>query len=148
MNNKYFIVVILLNLIIEITLSSSNSASRTSNGILYPHKRFIPSENRFYLGVHKCRNRLRCINLCQESSLCQTIMYNQIKQECTLFSEHVEYGSGRLYDENNENLITIRLDKDSFKDIHKTIKTKKNPSVIVSSRHQKYDKNICENCEL
>ncbi|CAF1114152.1 unnamed protein product [Adineta steineri] len=148
MNNKYFILVILLNLIIEITLSLSNSASRTSNDILYPHKRFIPSENRFYLGLHKCRNRLRCINLCQELSLCQLIMYNQIKHECTLFSEHVEYGSGRLYDENNENLITIRLDKDSFKDLHKTIKTKKNPSVIVSSRHQKYDKNICENCEL
>ncbi|CAF4234314.1 unnamed protein product, partial [Adineta steineri] len=106
---------------------------------------FIPSENRFYLGLHKCRSRLRCINLCQESSLCQTVMYNQIKQECTLFSEHVEYDSGRLRD---ENLITIRLDKDSFKDLHKTIKTKKNPSVIVSSRYQKYDKNICEKCEL
>ncbi|CAF1486227.1 unnamed protein product [Adineta steineri] len=138
-------IIISLNLIIEIALSSSNSVSRRSNGILYPHKRSIPSENRFYLGLHKCRSRLRSINLCQESSLCQTIMYNQIKQECTLFSEHVEYGSGTLYD---KNLITIRLDKDSFKDLHKTIKTKKNISVIVSSRYQKYDKNICEKCEL
>ncbi|CAF1236570.1 unnamed protein product [Adineta steineri] len=66
-------------------------------------------------------------------------MYNQIKQECTLFSEHVEYGSGTLYD---ENLITIRLNKDSINDLHKIIKTKKNPSVIASSRYQKYDKNI------
>ncbi|CAF4249935.1 unnamed protein product [Adineta steineri] len=72
-------------------------------------------------------------------------MYNQIKQECTLFSEHVEYGSGTLYD---ENLITIRLNKDSINDLHKIIKTKKNPSVIASSRYQKYDKNICEKCEL
>ncbi|CAF0995353.1 unnamed protein product [Adineta steineri] len=92
---------------------------------------------RFYLGLHNCRSRLRCINLYQESSSCQTTRYNQIKQECTLFSEHVEYNSGRLYDENNENLITIRLDKDSFEDLHKTIKTKKNLLVIVSSRYQK-----------
>ncbi|CAF0995316.1 unnamed protein product [Adineta steineri] len=92
---------------------------------------------RFYLGLHKCRNRLRFIYLYQESSLCQTIRYSQIKQECTLFSEQVEYNSGRLYDENNENLVTIRLDKDSFEDLHKTIKTKKNPLVIVSSRYQK-----------
>ncbi len=126
-------------------MSSSNSVSRTSNGILYPRKRFIPSENHFYLGLHKSRDRLRCINLCQESSLCQTIMYDRLKQECTLFSEHIEYGSGRLYEENNENLITIRLDKDS----DKRTKNKNDQSLItLSSIRRKHDENVCDNCEL
>jgi len=134
-----------------IVLSSSNSVSRISNGILYPHKRFIPSKDRFYLGLYKSRDRLRCIKLCQESSLCETVMYDRKKQECTLFSEHIEYGLGKLYEENNENLITIRLDKDSLHDLHKMIrnsKDQKKQSSALFSSYQKNDADKCENCEL
>lgn len=126
-----------------IVLSTSNSASRASNGILYLRKRFIPSENHFYLGLYKSRDRLRCIELCQESSLCQTVIYDRIKQECTLFSEHTEYGSGRLYEENNESLVTIRLDKDS----HNMIKNKQNQLLTISSSsYRKHDEGAsCDN---
>ncbi len=132
-------------------MSSSINTSRISNGILYPRERFIPSENRFYLGLYKSRDRLRCIKLCQESSLCQTVMYDRKKQECTLFSEHIEYGLGRLYKENNENLITIRLDKDSLKDLHQMIRNTKNKKKRLSALFSSYRKNddeTCENCEL
>jgi len=148
---EIFYIYYIMNLIITIVLSSSNSASRISNGILYPHKKFIPSENRFYLGLYKSRNRLRCVNLCQESSLCQTVMYDRRKQECTLFSEHIEYGLGRLYEENNENLITIRLDKDSSQDLYQMIKntkTKKKQSSALFTPYRKNEDDTCENCEL
>jgi hypothetical protein len=72
-------------------------------------------------------------------------MYDRLKQECTLFSEHIEYGSGRLYEENNENLITIRLDKDS----HKRTKNKNDQSLTtLSSVYRKHDEDMCDNCEL
>jgi hypothetical protein len=75
-------------------------------------------------------------------------MYDRIKQECYLFSEHVEYGLGRLYDENNQNIITIRLDKDSFKDLHQLIRNKKNQLPALFSSYQKSDNDICDDCEL
>lgn len=131
-----------------VVLSSSNSATRISNGILYPRKRFIPSEKHFFLGLYKFRDRLRCIKSCQESSLCQTVMYDRRKQECSLFSEHVQYGLGRLIDENNEYLITIRIDKDSFKDLHQLIKNKDKQLPAIFSSYQKSDKEICDDCEL
>jgi hypothetical protein len=130
-----------------VIVSSSSDSSRTSNGILYPRKRFIPSENRFYLGLYKSRDRLRCIRLCQESSVCQTIIFDRMKHECQLFSEHVEYGSGRLDEENNENLITIRLDKSLLHDLHQMIKNKRTRAKIVPS-YRKPDEEICDNCEL
>ncbi len=131
--------------------SSSDSASRTSNGILYPRQRFIPSENRFQLGLYKSRDRLRCVKLCQESSLCQTVVYERRRQECILFSEHVEYGAGRVVEENNQNLITIRLDKDLLQDVHQMIrdsKMKKKQLPALFSSYQKNDQDTCENCEL
>ena len=76
-------------------------------------------------------------------------MFDQKKQECTLFSEHIEYGSGRLYDENNKNLVTIRLDKDSLQDQHQMIKNSKNkPSIISSTDQTKKENTKCDNCEL
>ncbi|UJR24921.1 hypothetical protein I4U23_006285 [Adineta vaga] len=139
---NYFIVIIGLNLIMTVILSLGNIGSRTSNGILFPRKRFLPSNKDFHLGKHKSRNRLRCIHLCQESSHCQTVMYNQMTQECNLFSEHIEYGLGRLYDENNDNLITIRLDKDTHK---MKEQINKQTSIILSTTKQKQSD---ENCEL
>lgn len=141
------LVIFLLYLILLRSLSLANlSSSRISNGILYPEKRFFPSEKEFYLGLYKSRDRLRCIKLCQESFLCQTITYDRKKQECNLFSEHIEYGLGKLYEENNKYLITIRLDKDSLQHLNQNKKTKKLRTSF--SSYRKNNEETCDNCEL
>ncbi|CAF1034067.1 unnamed protein product [Adineta ricciae] len=142
----YSLFVLVANLIMSVGLSLSNVPSRTSSGMLFPRKRFIPSEESFYLGMNKARNRLRCINSCQEASSCQTVTYDQITQECWLFSEHIAYGFGRLVDDDNKHLMTIRLDKDSHA---MQTKLKEQLSVTISSLKRKpSDVNVCENCEL
>ena len=143
--------IILLYLFSEIVWSLIDKATRISNGLVYPRKRFLPSENRFQLDLQKCRDRLRCIKLCQESVLCRTIVYDRKIQECILFSEHLQYGFGRLHDENNENLVTIQLDKDSMQDLPQTIRDTKNrekQSSTFSPFYQMNDENTCKNCEL
>ena len=79
-------------------------------------------------------------------------MYDRMKQECQLFSEHIQYGADRLYEENNDHLITICLDKNSLDDLHqirKTTENKKSRSTVVSSvAYRKHHDEICHNCEL
>ena len=125
-----------------LVLSFADENSRTSKGNLYLMKRFIPSDQRFYLGLHRVKSRLHCLKFCQDVSSCQTVMYDQLKQDCHLFSEHLQFGRGRLIDENNKHLVVIRLDKDS-------LATTEPPSttLILPASFPKAQK-TCEHCDL
>lgn len=81
-------------------------------------------------------------------------MYEQLRQDCHLFSEHVEFGSGTLVEEDNKYLVVARLDKDSDADTRRTnptLKTEKHSdkteTIILPSSYQK-PAHRCDHCEL
>ena len=136
---RCWISLLALSLNIIVGVSSSTDGSRTFKGHLYPGKRFLPSDERFYLDSLRASNRLMCIKFCQDVPSCQTIIYHQRKKECQLFSEHLQYGRGRLIDAVDGQLMTIRLDKD----LPSTIKREETTASVIlpppTHKHEQYD---------